>query len=232
MLNDAFSYNQPQYNETAGSDLKMIKATLSVALHKTKEPAFGVDREGLICDWNRGASTLFGYSRSEAMRRPCAELLRCGGGGHNRCDLFCCAREGRLVSNRDREMSAKSGSAVYVQISNLVCRDRSEHGFVVLHICRDISREKRTEALLQHVLGLATQLERLNGVRPERTPSLTEREIAILKLLSDGSNVSEVAAGFQTTTGTVRSQLSRACRKLGARNRLEAVLAAAKLGYI
>lgn len=196
------------------------------------EPAFGVDREGRICDWNDGASRLFGYSRSEAMRHPCAELLRCGGGEHNRCDLFCCAREGRLVSNRDREMSAKSGAAVFVQISNLVCQDRAEQGFVVLHICRDISHEKRRGALLQHVLGLATQLEVLKAVGGGSPPNLSKRERAILRLLSDGSNVSEIAAAFQVTTGTVRTQLSRACRKLGARNRLEAVLAAARLGYI
>jgi PAS domain S-box-containing protein len=154
----------------------MLMEKICVALEKTKEPAFGVNAEGRICEWNEGAANMFGYSRSEAMRQSCAELLNCERDGPGddpgdrrgeRCDLLCCARENRMLSNRDRQMCDKWGRVLLVQISTLICHLENKD-FVMVHLCRDVSREKRTEALLSEIMHLAAQLELLSEL-PERT---------------------------------------------------------------
>ena len=53
----------------------------SKSLFSTGEPAYGVNRGGVIMAWNPAAESTFGFSESEAMGQHCWELLA----GH---DLF------------------------------------------------------------------------------------------------------------------------------------------------
>lgn len=63
-------------------------------------------------------------------------------------------------------------------------------------------------------------------------PRLAPREVDVLRLVSLGMSNSEVAAPLGLTTETVRSYLRNAMRKLGARNRTEAVHIARGAGAI
>ncbi|AUG79799.1 DNA-binding response regulator [Kitasatospora sp. MMS16-BH015] len=54
--------------------------------------------------------------------------------------------------------------------------------------------------------------------------TLTEREHEVLVLLAGGSSTPEVAAALGVAPATVKSHITHALGKLGARNRLEAVL--------
>jgi two-component system, NarL family, nitrate/nitrite response regulator NarL len=58
------------------------------------------------------------------------------------------------------------------------------------------------------------------GVRQPLTP----REYEVLRLLGQGMSTTEAAASLSVTTATVKSHVSHSLAKLGARNRLEAVL--------
>lgn len=61
---------------------------------------------------------------------------------------------------------------------------------------------------------------------------LKPREREILRLIAEGSVASEVATMLYLSEGTVRNHLTRIVAKLDARNRVEAVLIAAKAGWI
>lgn len=66
------------------------------------------------------------------------------------------------------------------------------------------------------------------GEKPERAPQqlndpLTERELEVLSLLASGRTNSEIARDLFVTVGTVKSHTSNIYRKLGARNRGEAL---------
>ncbi|CAN5683211.1 hypothetical protein BH20ACT12_BH20ACT12_00560 [soil metagenome] len=78
-----------------------------------------------------------------------------------------------------------------------------------------------------------------NGEAPGRAAAhdhledpLSEREIEVLSLLASGKTNSEVAGDLFVSVGTVKSHTGNIYRKLGARNRTEALTRARELGLI
>lgn len=65
-----------------------------------------------------------------------------------------------------------------------------------------------------------------------RSTRLTERELQILRALSDGSLLSDVASKMCLATSTVKSHLSRIYQKLGVRSRKAATAQAEALGLL
>lgn len=61
---------------------------------------------------------------------------------------------------------------------------------------------------------------------------LTDRERDALRLAGDGHTISRIAAELHLTEGTVRNYLSSAMTKLNARNRLEAIRTAQRMGWL
>ncbi|WP_067196684.1 helix-turn-helix transcriptional regulator [Microbacterium sp. XT11] len=57
-------------------------------------------------------------------------------------------------------------------------------------------------------------------------PALTPRELAVLRALARSGSVNDIAAELYVSANTVKSQLRSVYRKLGARNRDEALAAA------
>jgi len=72
---------------------------------------------------------------------------------------------------------------------------------------------------------------RLVAHDPPEDP-LSEREIEVLSLLASGKTNSEVAGDLFVSVGTVKSHTGNIYRKLGARNRAEAITRARELGLI
>ncbi len=64
------------------------------------------------------------------------------------------------------------------------------------------------------------------------TSPLTERETDVLRVSAAGASIAEMALTLHLAEGTVRNHLSTAIQKLGARNRLEAVLQAERMGWL
>jgi DNA-binding NarL/FixJ family response regulator len=63
-------------------------------------------------------------------------------------------------------------------------------------------------------------------------PALTQRELQILQLVSRGLTVKQVATRLRLSPRTVETHISKAYRKLGVRNRVQAVSRAAALGLL
>jgi DNA-binding NarL/FixJ family response regulator len=75
---------------------------------------------------------------------------------------------------------------------------------------------------------LARQARESSGVRA----SLTDRELEILELVAIGLTVKQVATRLRLSPRTVETHIAKLYRKLGARNRVQAVSRAAALGII
>jgi DNA-binding NarL/FixJ family response regulator len=71
-----------------------------------------------------------------------------------------------------------------------------------------------------------------NPRRPPGTASLSPRERELLRLVGDGATNREIAERLGIGRETVKTMLSRAFAKLGARNRIEAVAAARERGML
>ena len=71
-----------------------------------------------------------------------------------------------------------------------------------------------------------------NGASSRLEDPLSEREIEVLSLLASGKTNSEVAGDLFVSVGTVKSHTGNIYRKLGARNRTDALTRARALGLI
>ncbi|MCZ9351689.1 response regulator transcription factor [Streptomyces mutabilis] len=61
---------------------------------------------------------------------------------------------------------------------------------------------------------------------------LTARELSVLSEASRGSSVAEIAVGLHLSRGTVRNYLASAIRKVGARNRVDAIRIVQNAGWL
>lgn len=60
---------------------------------------------------------------------------------------------------------------------------------------------------------------------------LTTRELSVLSLAAQGAPVAEIAARLHLSRGTVRNYMATAIRKLGARNRVDAIRIVQSAGW-
>lgn len=67
---------------------------------------------------------------------------------------------------------------------------------------------------------------------PLLVDDLTDREREVLALLSTGRTNGEIAGELFVANGTIKSHVNSICRKLGARNRTEAVARAREVGLV
>ena len=72
----------------------------------------------------------------------------------------------------------------------------------------------------------------LSVARARRTTPLTERETAVLTLLAEGCTYEEIGATLSIGAETVRTHLQKACARLGASTRTQAVATAIRQGLI
>ena len=88
----------------------------------------------------------------------------------------------------------------------------------------------------QELPGVDTALQRdqpgVNGASHRLEDPLSERELEVLAILASGKTNSEAAGDLFVSVGTVKSHTGNIYRKLGARNRAEAVTVARNLGLI
>jgi len=213
----------------------MLERELFTLLESTADAAFSVDELGMIRSWNRAAEKLFGYPSATVLDHPCAALFQGRGPLGNavcseNCSVIECAHAKREVSNYDLEVKANGGQRLWVNVSILVFFDDRTKRRLVVHLARDITRQRKKEELAQKVLGAAQQLAVLSddhGPSPPVSP-LTEQERRVLSLLAEGKGPADVARALHISARTLRNHINNAGRKLGTRSRLETVIHASR----
>ena len=96
--------------------------------------------------------------------------------------------------------------------------------------------EPRARGLLGLMGHVAFQrlgdLDAIQNPTPHGETSLTDREVDMLRALSQGLDDAGIAAAHHITVRTVRFHLSNVRHKLGARSRSEALILASKAGFL
>jgi len=189
----------------------------------TGDPAFAVDRNGMVVLWNEASEQAFGYAEAEALGRKCWELL-CGHdiNGNRYCFENCPLIEMAFLHEPVHAFKSSFDTSSHQQkqfsVSCVTVFDRPGDE-MLLHICHP-----------EHVLPDEVR-------RPAPTPrasqeTLSQREIEVLRLLADGVATDDVARRLSISTRTVRTHIQHLMYKLQVHNRRDAILEGKRLDLI
>jgi DNA-binding NarL/FixJ family response regulator len=140
-----------------------------------------------------------------------------------------------------------------VQVLALTTFDTDEEVFAALragavgYLLKDVSSQRLVEAVLAAARGesvlqpsvAAKVVARVAALPDEAVPRprpplvpLSERELAVVRLLAEGRSNKEIAADLYLAEGTVKNYVTALLGKLGARDRTQAALRARALGLL
>jgi len=188
----------------------------------TGDPAFAVDRNGVVVLWNEASEQVFGYPEEDALGKKCWELL-CGHdiNGNRYCFENCPLIEMAFLHEPVHSFKSSFDTSSHQQkkfsVSCLTVFDQPGDE-MLLHICHP-ERPMQDEVTR----------ESLPRTRPE---SLSQREIEVLALLAAGVATDEVAQHLSISTRTVRTHIQHLMYKLQVHNRRDAIAEGRRLGLI
>jgi len=140
-----------------------------------------------------------------------------------------------------------------VRVLALTTFDTDEEVFAALragavgYLLKDVSSQRLVEAVLAAARGesvlqpsvAAKVVARVAALPDEAVPRprpplvpLSERELAVVRLLAEGRSNKEIAADLYLAEGTVKNYVTALLGKLGARDRTQAALRARDLGLL
>ena len=209
----------------------MLEKELFVLLERTADAAFVLSDVGEIRYWNKAAERLLGYTAEDVRDKSCHEVLQgIGPLGtrvcHEGCTLMECAGKHTEIPNFDMSVQARSGQRLWINISTLVFENSRTSQRLLIHLAHDISDQKKTELLVQKMIGLSQQFVDLteSAVRAVPISPLSEQEVSVLRLFASGKHSVEIAKSLHISQQTLRNHLHHINQKLGTHNRLEAVM--------
>lgn len=213
-------------------------------LAASADGVYAVDKRQRVVFWSEAAEQITGLPASDVLGRPCYEVMQ---GKDYEANTFCrrncptmvAVRRGGNVQNYDLESKTREGKPIWLNMSIIPVRRRRREGPLAVHMFRDVTARRRAERLARETL---TTVERF-GVEgreqileampsPAPSPTLTPRELEVLRLLADGVGTKDMAERLSLSVATVRNHIERILAKLGVHSRLEAVLYAAQHNLI
>jgi PAS domain S-box-containing protein len=222
----------------------LMKNILFQTTAKAGDGALVTDQDQRIIFWNQAAAQITGYTFEEVGDLPCHQVLE---GYDDEGRLFCfehchiakAALRDKAVKDYDILISSKSGEVRWINLSTLTFPANGDESKMLLHLFRDMTRSKQSEQLISQLLKAAKDLQ--NGDAPRASvplangqpvADLTNRELEVLSLLTQGFNTEDIARSLSISPSTTRNHIRNILQKLQVHSRLEAVVQAYKQGLI
>ena len=192
---------------------------------KAADGLFVTDAEQRIVEWSDSAERMLGYRATEALGRRCYELMAGEGlDGHPVCRRDCRVvangRRGRPTAAYDIVARSADGALQNLNVSAVLVTTGGDGDPLFLHLVRARPQTVSADS------SRPTPHRPLPSARPpvRVVPALSRRELEVLRLLATGQTTVETAQTLSLSRLTVRNHLTNLQRKLGARNRVEALL--------
>ncbi|MBI5709061.1 MAG: PAS domain-containing protein [Candidatus Eisenbacteria bacterium] len=198
----------------------------------TGAAAFATDEKGHVTIWNRQAEELLGYPASQVLGKSCHDILHgmdvFGNQFCNRqCALTCIVERHETVRHFELDVRAESGETIPASFSIVVLPGPRPRQYTMIHFLERVDRQREASALIRRILTEqhAPPVSRpVAGDAPsEPTPTLTSRELQILRLLADGTSTQGIADSLFISVATTRNHVQNILRKLDVHSKLEAV---------
>jgi PAS domain S-box-containing protein len=210
--------------------LRRIKPSSAAKLVcESPEPTFVVSMTGDVMGWNAPVAQLLGIPEAKALGQKCWTLLAGRSPeGSSVCSATCpileAARGGmssapvEIVSvPRRRGAAAAVAPAPRLILHHLALRDPDGRPDAVVHLVEDAAERRRRERVGERLRAVATGIGALDV-------ALTRREREVLSLLVEGLTTREAAERLGVRPNTARNYVQRVLAKMGAPNRLAAVM--------
>jgi PAS domain S-box-containing protein len=117
---------------------------LAHIVRSTVDAIIGMDEDGKITNWNRGAARLYGWSNAEAVGKHYSMLMNSNQTAEVKSQFEAVRRDGQL-ENQEMMHKRRNGTNVYVSQSWTVISDRTGKMSEISVIGRDISEKKEAE---------------------------------------------------------------------------------------
>lgn len=176
-----------------------------------------VDADLRVVSWNSATEELTGLRAEDALGQPCWLALRgqsprgallC----HRDCSVTRYAREGYEYPRQNMTIATNKGPRS-VSVSTVILRDRSEP--LLLHVLQDGNSDSAARPA------------------PQEPPArLTNRQLQVLRLLSEGVTARGISERLGLAETTVRNHIRAILAELGAHSQLEAVARARAQGLV
>lgn len=208
---------------------------------KTAEGLFAVDGDQRIVHWNDTAERLLGMRAADVVGRACHEVFAGRDAeGFPFCRANCAvtqkARRGRATEDYDVIVRRPDGREVRANVSIMLLKQPHEAP-LVLHAFRDVTERRRVETFARRALESLREIDSSPKAQPEAEPDhdspppappLSPRETEVLGLMAAGLTTKQIAERLEVSPITARNHITHVITKLGARNRLQAVLYATR----
>lgn len=209
----------------------VLEAELFSFLDNTADAVFVVRESGEICFWNRAAEVLFGFSSEQVTGKACSAVVK-GTGAlgtefcHANCTALQCASGEMRIPNFDLNVTTASGERIWVNVSSIVFSNQRTGQILLVHLARDISKQKERDELFSRMVAISKEVEALGdaAIGAVPVPPLSAQELEILRLLAAGKTATQVARNLKISPQTLRNHLHHINQKLRTHNRLEAVM--------
>lgn len=209
---------------------------MPVRFGASAEPLVVIDDAGTIVHWNDAAARLLGREASEAVGRPCHDVLRgLTPSGAHLCGPSCPIAEScrRLKAPRRFGMVVRhpTGQEIWLEVTTCIVLDEDERAYAV-HVLAESVAERHLATIAESVLRRMSSEPREQRYALEADQIPTRRELDVLALLAQGSPTGEIARRLQVAPATVRNHIQNLLLKLGAHSRAEAVVLGLKSGLV
>lgn len=199
----------------------------------TADAAFATDEDDRIVIWNHGAEQLLGYEAARVLGRTCHDII-CGKDvfGNRFCDEHCSLtqmiRRHEALHHFEMDVRKSSGETLRAMFSVVVVPGPRPTQFTVIHILRPVERSSEVDGLIRKILTgsqdrFSSPSSADSSDAPPTRPTLTGREIEILRLMADGQSTQRIADSLFISTITVRNHIQHILQKLKVHSKLEAV---------
>ncbi len=194
--------------------------------------AFATDEKGRIAIWNKGAQDMLGYSASRVLGKSCHEILcGCDVFGNRFCDRQCAltfmVERHETVRHFELDVRTESGEIVPAKVSIVVLPGPRVRQYTLVHFLQRVDRNREANVLVRRILTeqhpLSESRPAVPGVPSTQPPSLTSREMQILRLLAEGTSTKGIADSLFISVTTTRNHVQNILRKLEVHSKLEAV---------
>jgi DNA-binding CsgD family transcriptional regulator len=201
---------------------------------RTGDAVYVVGPDYTIVHWDQNMESLSGVLSEEALGKLCYEtVMGEGEGGQpfcaHGCSVMHLAQAHQPVSSYEMRIRTRSGQKRWVSASNLTIE--TDEGFYLVHLFRD---SQGTHDTLEMARGLIQLSSKREAPAPRRrdVPSLTPRQLEVLKLLSEGKSAREIGSDLYLSQATVRNHIRALLVALGAHSQLEVLAKAREMGIL